>query len=229
MLKRLFRTLGGGTPPAAPVAAGDEDATRDADPARPLAPTANRPRVTVSRTAAVAEVGASPVRPGASRVGPLGPPLASGRSWAILLLSGDRLGDVLVTADGAAAVPEGTLALLDGVATEEAEPAVEVPRDSLVGAAFPGVTGARALVTTPSRSVLRLGPPPAARWAVVGLRSVAVLAGKLTLVDGDDAHDVRPGEAALVADPTATLFVQAGNDAAVAIAFAAPGVVIRLA
>jgi hypothetical protein len=31
-----------------------------------------------------------------------------------------------------------------------------------------------------------------------------------------------------VADPTATLYVQAGNDAAVAIAFASPGVLVRL-
>jgi D-alanyl-D-alanine carboxypeptidase len=57
---------------------------------------------------------------------------------------------------------------------------------------------------------------------------VAVFVGKLTLVDGDEGHEVRAGEAALVADPTATLYLQAGNDAAVAIGFAEPGVLVRL-
>jgi hypothetical protein len=47
-------------------------------------------------------------------------------------------------------------------------------------------------------------------------------------VDGDEGLDVRAGEVALVSDPTATLYLQAGNDAAVATGFAAPGVLVRL-
>ena len=96
------------------------------------------------------------------------------------------------------------------------------------GRVLPGITGARVLARTASFSVLRLGPPPAARWAVVGLRSVAVFTGKLTLFDGDEGRDVWAGQVALVADPTATLYIQAGNDTAVAIAFATPEVLVRL-
>ena len=61
-----------------------------------------------------------------------------------------------------------------------------------------------------------------------GLRSVAVLAGKLTLVDGEEARDVRAGEVAFVADPAATLHVQSGNDAAVAIGFGRAELSVRL-
>ena len=85
-----------------------------------------------------------------------------------------------------------------------------------------------ALAATAARVVLRLGPPPAARWAVTGLRSVAVLAGRLTLLDGEAAFDVRAGEAALVTDSAATLLVLAGNDAAVAVGFAEPDLSVRL-
>ena len=40
--------------------------------------------------------------------------------------------------------------------------------------------------------------------------------------------DVAAGGLVLVADPTATLYLQAGNDAAVAFGFAAPGVLVAL-
>ena len=36
------------------------------------------------------------------------------------------------------------------------------------------------------------------------------------------------GQVAIVADPTATLYIQAGNDTAVAIALAGPEVLVRL-
>ena len=55
-----------------------------------------------------------------------------------------------------------------------------------------------------------------------------VAAGKLTLVDGEEARDVRAGEVAFVADPAATLHVQSGNDAAVAIGFGRAELSIRL-
>ena len=69
-------------------------------------------------------------------------------------------------------------------------------------------------------AVLRLGPPPTARWAFRGVRAIAVFSGKLTLVDGDEAKLVRAGSLALVADPSATLYLEAGNDAALAVALA---------
>lgn len=143
------------------------------------------------------------------------------------MLGGEAAGEVRFARDGAFGLPPGTAVLLDGVEPGDAAPP-PVPRDSLAGAPVPGVAGARLLSVTATRVVLRLGPPPAARWAVVGLRAVAVLSGTLTLVDGEEARVVRAGEVALVAEPSATLQVQAGNDAAVAIAFAAADVAVRL-
>jgi hypothetical protein len=105
---------------------------------------------------------------------------------------------------------------------------LRISRDALTGTGLPGIAGARVLARTASHSVLRFGPPPAARWAVVGLRCVAVFTGKLTLFDGDEGRDVWAGYVAFVADPAATLYIQAGNDTAVAIAFAGPEVLVRL-
>ena len=168
-------------------------------------------------------------RPGASWLGPHeGIPLERGLSWAAIVLSGASPGDVVLSAGGGIALPQGTVALLDGVAAREESAPLSIPRDALTGTGVPGVSGARLLARTPARAVLRLGPPPGARWAIVGLKSVAVFTGKLTLVDGDEALDVRAGYVALVTDPAATLYVQAGNDAAVAIGFAEPGLLVRL-
>jgi hypothetical protein len=155
-------------------------------------------------------------------------PLDRGLSWAAVVLSGEARGDVVVAPDGALDLPEGTMVLLEGLAAGDQDAPVRISRDALTGTGLPGITGARVLARTSSHSVLRLGPPPAARWAVVGLRSVAVFAGKLTLFDGDEGLDVWAGHVAFVADPAATLHVQAGNDTAVAIALAAPEVVVRL-
>jgi hypothetical protein len=198
-------------------------------PEPPPPPTANWPGVTVHAATAAAALGSAPSRPGVSRLGPE-PSATPGEdlSWAAVVLSGAARGDVLLTGRGPVDLAPGTHALREGVDAREEEPPVRLGRDLLAGRGIPGVTGARILAGTQGRTVLRFGPPPGARWAVVGLRSLAVFEGKLTLVDGEEARDVRAGEAALVADPTATLYVQAGNDAAVAIAFAAPGVLIRL-
>ena len=77
-------------------------------------------------------------------------------------------------------------------------------------------------------AVLRLGPPPTARWAFRGVRAIAVFSGKITLVDGEEAKLVRSGSLALVGDPSATLYLEAGNDAALAVALAAEDFVAAL-
>jgi len=210
-----------------PVAAGLPDGRLGPEPPPP--PSANRPGVTVHPAAGGAAMGRTAARSGASRIGRAEDTLPEpGLSWAAVVLSGEGVGDVVVSPGGRVDLPPGTAALLDGVAPGEDVSPFRIRRDELTGTGVAGVSGARVLARTPSRAVLRLGPPPGARWAVVGFRSVAVFVGKLTLVDGDEGHEVRAGEAALVADPTATLYLQAGNDAAVAIGFAEPGVLVRL-
>jgi len=197
-------------------------------PEPPPPPTTNRPGVTVHAASAVAAIERAPARRGPSRLGPAAAPLDGGLSWAAVVLSGEARGDVVVAPDGGLGLPHGTSALFEGAVADVPGAPLHIPRDALTGQGVPGITGARLLARTASHSVLRLGPPPAARWAVVGLRSVAVFSGKLTLFDGDEGRDVWAGQVAIVADPTATLHVQAGNDAAVAIALAEPGVLVRL-
>jgi len=151
--------------------------------------------------------------------------------------SGDRdvflaAGDVLFAASGEGLTLGGGTAasslLLDVSAAAGAAGVVHVRRDDLVGRGFAGVTGIRALHRAASSLAVRLGPPPGARWVLVGLRSFAVFHGKLVVVDGDDALEVRAGELGVVADPTATLYVSAGNDGALAIGFASPDLVVAL-
>lgn len=227
MLKRLFGRKADEAPKGAPLADEPPDVRLGPDPPPP--PTANRPGVTVYRATTAAGLDPGPSRPGASRLGPLpGLPLDPRLAWAALVLSGEALGDVFVGSGGGLGLPEGTTVLLDGVAAGEGGESTHVGRDALTGTGIPGISGVRVLARGPGRAVLRLGPPPAVRWAVVGLRSVAVLVGKVTLVDGDEGRDVRAGEVAFVADPTATLYLQAGNDAAVAVAFASAEVLVRL-
>ncbi len=185
--------------------------------------------MTVYAATAVAELGAGAARGGVSRLGPCAPFVAGdGYAWAAVALAGEAAGDVFFPAGGALGLPAGVAALLDGATTAEEGAPDRIGRESLAGSVAPGVTGARLLRRSGTRSVLRLGPPPAARWAVEGLRSVAVFAGKLTLVDGEEARDVRAGEVAFVANPAATLHVQSGNDAAVAIGFGAAELSVRL-
>jgi len=185
--------------------------------------------VTVHPATSTALVEAGARRAALSRLGPAaGIPAGDGHAWAALLLTGEGRGDVLFLPASPAGPSAGEMALLDGARGRESGAPERIARDALSGEPVTGVTGARVLARTSLRAVLRFGPPPAARWAVRGLRSVAVFRGKLTLVDGEEGRDVAAGEVALVADPAATLHVQAGNDAAVAVAFAAPDVSIRL-
>ena len=213
---RLFRWLRGARPPA-----GDGE---------PLAPAASvAPGVTVHAASTAAELGAGAARGGVSCLGPFEPSSArDGHAWAGVVLAGGSAGEVFFAAGGTLDLPAGVAVLLDGARTAEEGAPGRIGRETLAGSVVPGVTGARLLHRSSARSVLRLGPPPAARWAVEGLRSVAVLSGKLTLVDGEEARDVRAGEVAFVAEPAATLHVQAGNDAALAIGFGRPELSVRL-
>jgi hypothetical protein len=77
-------------------------------------------------------------------------------------------------------------------------------------------------------TVLRFGPPPGARWVFVGLSVLAVFAGKFTLVDGAESKIVPAGCLAIVGDPTATLYVEAGNDSALGVALGGASVVSAL-
>jgi hypothetical protein len=125
-------------------------------------------------------------------------------------------------------VEDATAALLVHASTGPSPPLRRISRADLAGTGFSGITGIRALVRTPGVCVVRLGPPPGARWVLVGLESFAVFTGKFTVVDGQETRDVRAGEIAAVSDPAATLHLQAGNDSALAIGFAAPSVVVAL-
>ena len=210
----------------------DESPDERLGPEPPPPSTANRPGVTVHAVTAqlaVAALERIPARPGVSKLGPAGAtPLDRGLAWAAVVLSGEARGDVVVGTEAVLDLPEGTVALFEGLPPGEAHTPLRISRDALTGTGVPGITGARVLARTASHCVLRFGPPPAARWAVVGLRCVAVLTGKLTLFDGDEGLDVWAGHVAFVTDPAATLYIQAGNDTAVAIAFAGPEVLVRL-
>lgn len=141
------------------------------------------------------------------------------RSSALLVLSGGGPGDVLLWSPS---LP------LEELSRISPRPDHHIRRDDLSGRGVSGITGLRTLHESGGLSVLRLGPPPGARWVFVGLRAFAVFAGKLSVMEGDEAKDVLPGHLALVADPTATLYFQAGNDSALAIALAAARVVAAL-
>lgn len=191
--------------------------------------------MTVHVPTSVAAFDRAPAGPRASRLGTAdATSFDRGLSWAAVVLSGEARGDVVVAPAGALDLPPGTVALLEGLggvggqSADDGGAPLRISREALVGKGLPGIAGARLLARTAAHSVLRLGPPPAARWAVVGFRSVAVFTGKLTLIDGDEGHDVWAGQVAFVADPSATLYVQAGNDTAIAIALAAPDVLVRL-
>lgn len=103
-----------------------------------------------------------------------------------------------------------------------------IRKDDLAGKGVSGITGIRTLARLPDLSIVRLGPPPGARWALVGLRSFAVFSGRITAIDGGEPHDVNAGELALIADPSATLYLQAGNDSALGVGFAEPDFIVAL-
>lgn len=98
----------------------------------------------------------------------------------------------------------------------------------LVGTGFSGITGIRRVFTRGEASGLRLGPPPGARWALVGLWVLALESGLVLLVDGNETREVRAGEIAVLGDPRATLYLVVGNDSARGFAFASRDVLVRL-
>jgi hypothetical protein len=111
---------------------------------------------------------------------------------------------------------------LQEISRTSPRPHHHIRRDGVAGVAFPGITGLRVLARLPEAglAVLRLGPPPGARWVFRGVSAFAVFSGRLAAFDGDDVKEVRAGMLARVADPSATLYLEAGNDAALAVAFA---------
>ncbi len=147
-----------------------------------------------------------------------------GRSSALLVLSAAAEasggpGDVLVWSPS---LP------LEGISRTSPRPDHHIRRDDLSGRGVSGITGLRTRHADGGITVLRFGPPPGARWVFVGLRAIAVFSGRITLVDGEDARIVGAGSLALVADPTATLYVEAGNDSALAVALGGARVVAAL-
>jgi hypothetical protein len=142
------------------------------------------------------------------------------RSSALLVLEASgAAGDVLLWSPS---LP------LEEISRTPPPPHQHIKRDDLSGRGVPGITGLRTRHAGGGLTVLRLGPPPGARWVFVGLHAIAVFSGKLTLVDGLEPKVVGAGRLALVADPTATLFVEAGNDSALAVALGGAHVVSAL-
>jgi hypothetical protein len=117
---------------------------------------------------------------------------------------------------------------LEEISRTSPRPQHHVRRDDLSGRGVSGITGLRSRHAGGGITVLRFGPPPGARWVFVGLRAIAVFAGKVTLVDGDESKVAAAGRLALVGDPTATLYVEAGNDSALAVALGGARVVSAL-
>ncbi len=145
-----------------------------------------------------------------------------GGAAALLVLTGVvPPGDVLVWSPSLS---------LEEISRTSPEPHRHIRRDDLGGRAVPGITGLRALARLPEAglAVLRLGPPPGARWVFKGVAAVAVFSGRLAALDGEDVKEIRAGSLARVADPTATLYLEAGNDAALAVALAAEDFVAAL-
>ncbi|MEO8055079.1 MAG: hypothetical protein ABI768_07990, partial [Acidobacteriota bacterium] len=124
---------------------------------------------------------------------------------------------------GAAASPGDVLLFSPPSSFEEISrfsprPSHHIRRDDLSGRGVPGITGLRSRHASGGLTVLRFGPPPGARWVFLGLHAIAVFAGKVTLVDGEESRVVSAGQLALIGDTTATLYVEAGNDSALAVA-----------
>jgi hypothetical protein len=117
---------------------------------------------------------------------------------------------------------------LEEISRTPPRPHDHIRRDDLSGRGVSGITGLRTRHARGGLTVLRLGPPPGARWVFVGLEAIAVFAGKVTLVDGKEAKVVAAGCLALVSDPTATLDLEAGNDSALAVALGRATVVAAL-
>ncbi|HQQ78195.1 MAG TPA: hypothetical protein PLB01_12645 [Thermoanaerobaculia bacterium] len=147
----------------------------------------------------------------------------------------DRSSALLVLEPGGATTPGDVLLWssplslsLEEISRTSPRPSHHIRRDDLSGRGVSGITGLRSRHEGGGITVLRFGPPPGARWVFVGLRAIAVFAGKVTLVDGEESKVVPAGRIALVGDPTATLYVEAGNDSALAVALGGARVVSAL-
>ena len=163
----------------------------------------------------------------------------TGGAAALLVLEGGGelkagRGDVLIWAADALApstppAPSSSLSL-EGIRRPSPPLLHRTKRDGVAGAAFPGITGLRVLARLPEAglAVLRLGPPPGARWVFRGVRAIAVFSGRFTAFDGDEVKEIRAGSLARIADPSATLYLEAGNDAALAVALAADDFIAAL-
>ena len=153
------------------------------------------------------------------------------RAASLLVLTGGGAGSLRATSPGDVLVwagrpSPGALSSplsLEEISRTSPEPHLHTKRDGVAGAAFPGITGLRVLARLPEAglAVLRLGPPPGARWVFRGVRAFAVFSGRLAAFDGGEVKEVRAGSLARVGDPTATLYLEAGNEAALAVALAA--------
>ncbi len=178
-----------------------------------------------------------------ARVVQAGPglPLAlSGRDTALLVVSGrlsghaegDLLPGDLLTGPPARLGQLFASAAATLLVEEREEPGFaeerRIGRAALVGTGVPGVSGVRVLARAPGGALLRLGPPPGARWLVTGLRAVAVFAGRLLIFEGAAPLVLSIGGWYVVPRPEATLPLQAGNDSALAVAFTAPDVRVEL-
>jgi len=156
------------------------------------------------------------------------------RSSALLVLFPPGApGDVLIWPNAPRRAPPGPGATspsspLEEIGRPSPLPTHHIRRDDLAGRGVPGITGLRVRHAAGGITVLRLGPPPGARWVFVGLSAIAVFAGKFTLVDGEESRIVPAGRLALVGDPTATLYVEAGNDSALGVALGGASVVSAL-
>ena len=151
------------------------------------------------------------------------------RAAALLVLEGGGASGARATSPGDVLVwlarpsPGAVSPLsLEEISRTSPAPQHHTKRDDVAGAAFPGITGLRVLARLPEAglAVLRLGPPPGARWVFRGVRAFAVFSGRFTAFDGDEVKEIRAGSLARIADPSATLYLEAGNDAALAVALA---------
>jgi hypothetical protein len=168
------------------------------------------------------------------------PPLSlAGREAALLVLTG-ALGDAacrLGPGDAVVGPPADLIPLAEGgtarlLVEERPEGGGaerrRIGRGDLAGAGLPGITGVRLLHRTAGGSLLRLGPPPGARWLVTGLRAVAVFTGRLLLYEEAVPREIPAGGWLVATDPSRTLPLQAGNDSALALVLAAPDVRVVL-
>lgn len=221
-------------PPSVP-----KDIPKDDDRRGPVPPpprTAHAPGVSVCRFAQIPEPNL--LRFGEGNAGFfLEGEEGNRRATALLVLT---RGDAGGGASSAAAAPPppspGDVLLyspsssFDVISKTSPPPRHHIRRDGVAGAAFSGITGLRVLARFPEAglAVLRLGPPPGARWVFRGMRAFAVFSGRIAAFDGDEVKAIRAGSLALVADPTATLYLEAGNDAALAVALAADDFIAAL-